>query len=415
MAERALRILVLVNHYPPDVNPSGKLMHQLTVGLRALGHTVDVLTTFPHYESFRIEPEYRGRFSVREPVVGGRVTRVWAFASGRKQDMLHRLANYLSFNLAASVAGTFTNRTYDVILANSGSFFTGMTGWLLGRLRRVPFIYNVQDIYPDVPVRAGQLRNKAAIAGLEHIERFMYQRAAHVTVISNEQRSVLLQKGVPETKLSVIPNFVDTEFVRPLPKDNPVSQRLGLHDKFVVAHAGNLGYAYDFNSLLQAAAWLQREAELLFLIVGSGVRQGELEEQIAQRQLTNVRMLPFQPEADLPQLRAAIDVQLSLYAKGAVQSSLPSKIYEIMASGRPAIVSAERATDLCKLVSSIGCGICIEPENASQLCDAIRTLQNDREKGRQQGERGREAAVRMFSKEAAVDTYARLLAHVARH
>ena len=415
MTERPLRILLLVNHYPPDINPSGKLMHQLAEGLREQGYTVDVLTTLPHYESFRIDPAFRRRFLVRDAVEGGTVTRVWAFASGQKQNMVHRLANYLSYNLTAGLAGTFTRRKYDVILANSGSFFTGVTAWVLGLPRRIPFIYNVQDIYPDVPVRAGQLRNRAAITSLERIESFMYRRATHVTVISNEQRNVLLRKGVPETKLSVIPNFVNTELVRPVPKDNALSRKLGLHDKFVVAHAGNLGYAYDFDSLLQVAAWLQREQDIVFLIVGGGVRQTAIEQQIAQRGLTNVRLLPFQPEADLPDLRGTIDVQVALYAKRAVQSSLPSKIYEIMASGRPAIVAAERASDLCKLVSATGCGSCIEPENATQLADEIRTLHDDREKARRQGERGRDTAVRSFSREAAVDAYARLLEGMARH
>lgn len=415
MSGRALRILILTNHYPPDVNPAGKLMHLLASGLRELGHTVDVLTSFPHYSSFRIEPEHRGRLIQHEEVVGGRVTRVWVFASGHKRSMRHRLANYVSFNVAASAAGIFNNRTYDVILANSGSFFTGLSAWVIGLLRRIPFVYNVQDIYPDVPVRTGQLRSRVAIAGLSRIEAFMYGRAAHVTVISAEQRTVLLRKGVPEARLSIIPNFVDTEFIRPLPRCNELSRRWGLDDKFVCAHAGNLGYAYDFESLLQAAAWLQREPDIVFLIIGAGVREQELNRQIAERGLTNVRMLPFQPEAELPLLRAAVDVQLALYAKGAAESSLPSKIYEIMASGRPAIVGAERTSDLCRLVVSTACGICIEPENAPQLTDALRTMYHDREQARQQGARGRDAAVRKFSKEAAVEAYAQLLATVARH
>src|SRR5688572_8483451 len=174
MTERMARILIVVNHYPPDVNPSGKLMHQLALGLRERGHTVDVLTTFPHYQSFRTEPGYRGKLIAREKVDRGRVTRVWAYASGDKQRMLHRLANYLSFNALASVIGPLSRTRYDVVLANSGSFFTGITGWLIRLLRRTPFIYNVQDIYPDVPVRAGQLRNPTAIRALEQIERFMY-------------------------------------------------------------------------------------------------------------------------------------------------------------------------------------------------------------------------------------------------
>src|SRR5688572_4551184 len=132
MIERPLRVLIVVNHYPPDINPSGKLMHQLAVGLRELGHTVDVLTTFPHYQSFRIEPAARGKLFEREEVAGGQVLRVWAFASGHKQRMLHRLANYLSFNMVGALAESLAQRRHDVILANSGSFFTGVTAWLLG-------------------------------------------------------------------------------------------------------------------------------------------------------------------------------------------------------------------------------------------------------------------------------------------
>lgn len=413
MSDRELRILIISNHYPPDVNPSGKIMRQLADGLRELGHTVDVLTTFPHYQSFRIEQPYRGRLVAAEHIERGRITRVWSFASGRKGRMLHRLANYLSFNLLASAFGSLSRRRYDIVLANSGSFFTGVTSWLLRLLRRAPFIYNVQDIYPDVPVRAGQLRNRVAIAGLERIESFMYRKADHITVISNEQRAVLGEKGVPLRKISVIPNFVDTAFIRPLPKDNEWSRRHELHDKFVIAHAGNLGYAYDFASLLAAAEALRAEKDICFLIIGDGVLKDELQLRINEPQRPNIRMLPFQPEADLPWLRAAIDVHLSLYARGAVQSSLPSKIYEIMACARPAIVSAEHSSDLSKLVEMTGCGICVEPEDVTQLTDAIRRLHADRQYGALLGLRGREAAVKHYSKEAAVLAYAQLLRQVA--
>lgn len=409
MADGPLRLLIIVNHYPPDVNPSGKLMGLLVEGLRAQGHMVDVLTTFPHYQGFRIEPAFRGRLFAQEKGERGTITRVWAFASGKKQRMLHRLANYLSFNALATLHGWFRRRQYDVVLANSGSFFTGVTAWLLGLLRRTPFIYLVQDIYPDVPVRAGQLRSGAAIAGLSRIERFMYDRAAHITVISNEQRATLEAKGVAAHKLTLIPNFVDTAFIRPLPKNNELSRRLGLTDRFVVAHAGNLGYAYDFDSLLKVARRLAQYQDMTFLIVGDGVRHAELADAIQRDGLHNVRMLPYQPEAELPRLRASIDVHVSLYNKGAIGSSLPSKIYEIMASGRPAVVSAERGSDLYQLLTSSGGGICIEPEDADQLCSAILALYQDRAHAELLGRRGREAAVRSYSADAAVNAYASLI------
>ncbi len=414
MPERPLRLLIIVNHYPPDVNPSGKLMHQLTLGLRARGHTVDILTTFPHYQAFKVEPAWRGRMFDAETVPGGRIMRVWSFASGKKQRMLHRLGNYLTFNAMAGLRGLLAGGKYDVVLANSGSFFTGITAWVLGGLRRVPFIYNVQDIYPDVPVRAGQLQNVVAIRGLEQIERFMYDRAAHITVISQQQRQVLERKGVPPAKLSVISNFVDTSLIQPLAKDNEWSRRFGLHDKFVIAHAGNLGYAYDFNSLLEVARRMRAQPRVQFLLVGDGVRRAGIAADIAAAQLSNVRMLPYQPEADLPLMRASTDVQLSLYATGAVQSSLPSKIYEIMASGRPAIVAAEPDTDLYQLVNAAGCGICIEPENADQLHRAIVRLCEDPAYAAQLGAQGRAAAVKSYSREAAVAGYEQLFAALTR-
>lgn len=387
-------------------------MHQLAEGLRTRGWRVDVLTTFPHYQSFRIEPEYRGKLIQHEDVPGGRITRVWVFASGKKQSMMHRLLNYLTFNGMATLTAGFRRRRYDVVLANSGSFFTGVSSWLLGLLRRTPFIYNVQDIYPDVPVRAGQLQPGPAVRGLEVIERFMYDRAAHITVISNEQRRILEQKGVPASKLSVISNFVDTDFIRPFGKDNPVSRRLALHDKLVIAHAGNLGFAYDFSTLLQVAERMRSDPRVLFLIVGEGVRRADIEGEIASRSLLNVRMMPFQPEPDLPQMRAAIDVQVALYARGAVQSSLPSKIYEIMASARPAIVAAESGTDLCELVRSSGCGTCIEPENADELHAAIVAMIDDPSERIAMGERGRAAVLSGYSRDAAVTAYAALLEKV---
>lgn len=407
-----LRVLLVVNHFPPDANPSGKLMSQLAEGLRELDFSVDVLTTMPHYDGFRVEQASRGRLVRTERAGDDRITRLWVFASGAKHNMLHRLANYVSFGALATLAGLFRRRGYDVVLANSGSFFTGVAAWVLRVLRGAPFIYNVQDIYPDVPVRAGQLTNRAAIAGLERIEKFMYRRAACITVISREQQRVLIGKGVPREKVVVVPNFVDTEFIRPLPKQNDFSHTHGLADKFVIAHAGNLGFAYDFDSLLSAAAALRERSDIVFLVIGDGVRKQEIAARVQAEKLANVRLLPFQPEQQLPFARAAVDVQLSLYRNGYAQSSLPSKLYEIMASGRPSIVSAERGTDTRVLVEETRSGLCIDPEAADQLVAAILRLHDDRALGAEMGRNGRGAAISDFSRLNAARRYATLLTEV---
>lgn len=407
MSQEAIRVLMIVNHFPPDKNPSGRLMSRLAEGLRDEGFAVDVLTSFPHYEGFTIDPAYRGRWSVHESVGDDVVTRLWVLASGRKQNMLHRLANYVSFAVMSTVAGLSRRRKYDVVLANSGSFFTGISATVLRAFRGTPFLYNVQDIYPDVPVKAGQLGNGFAIRALERIARFMYDRAAIVTVISREQKNVLLRKGVSAGKLHVVPNFVDTSFIRPLPKQNPFAQRHGLADKFVIGYAGNLGLVYDFGPLLACARHLASRPDVLFLIVGDGVRKEEIRAHAAK--LGNVRFMDFQAEKDLPFLRAAIDVHVSPYKKAAAQDSLPSKIYEIMACGRPAVVAADRNSELRQLVDETACGLSVDPEDADSLYHALVTLYDDPVLRARMAERGRAAAVERFSRDRAVASYAQLL------
>lgn len=408
-----MRVLLISNHFPPDVNPSGKLMAQLADGWRQHDINVDVLTTFPHYEGFRIDDAHRGSLIEHENVGADRVTRVWAFASGKKQNMKHRLLNYLSFNVLATVVGVLRKQRYDVVFANSGSFFTGISSWLLDTIRDVPFIYNVQDIYPDVPVRAGQLRNANAIAALEKIESFMYRRATHVTVISREQERVLLNKGVPASKLSVIPNFVDTSFITPQPRDNAFSAANGLQRSFVLAHAGNLGFAYDFDTLIECASQLQNETDILFLIIGEGVQKNAIAEMLEKRALKNVRMMPFQPEAELPQMRAAIDVQLALYRPGAAQSSMPSKVYEVMASARPVIAAAEQGTELYELVKGGDSGIVVPPADVAALKNAILSMRDQQQRERM-GQNGRREVEARFSKASAVERYVHLLKQVAQ-
>jgi colanic acid biosynthesis glycosyl transferase WcaI len=154
-ARRPLRVLLLVNQFPPDVNTTGKLMQALAAELARRGHHVHVVTTFPHYAEFRVEGEYRGRLHQNALEGGVAVTRVWSFASSAKHKMSHRLANYLSYNGSAFLAAQLGQADYDVILAPNGSFFTGITAWLVGALRGARFVYNVQDIYPDVPAAGG--------------------------------------------------------------------------------------------------------------------------------------------------------------------------------------------------------------------------------------------------------------------
>ena len=411
-----MTILILPIQYPPDVNSTGMLMQRLGRALIARGHIVHVVTGFPHYADFRIAPEYRGRLveRTREPD-GIYVTRVWLLASGAKQRMWHRLASYLTYNLGAFFAAHASTTEYDIALAPSGSFFTGITAWAASLLRGFPFIYNVQDVYPDVPARAGQLEAQWQVRWLDRIARFMFARARHITVISEEQRRNLLAKGVPADKVSVVPNFVDTDVMVPLPRDPEVAARFGWQNQFVIMHSGNIGFAYDFDSLIEAANRLRRHPDIRFVLIGEGVRKAELMEKAQTAGLGNVQFLPFQPEADLPRIRSCADVQVSLYRRGSSELSLPSKLYEIMASGRPVLASAEPHSEVTRLVLNAESGMVVEPEDAEDLTAAILELRADPALRARLGESGRAYAVAHHSLDAIADEYHALFTQLVRH
>jgi hypothetical protein len=184
-----MRVLVPIIQFPPDVNATGLLMAQLCEELAAQGHEISVITSFPHYEKFRIWQEYRGRIFERERYKRMDVLRLYLYAPGKK-NMRNRLINYLSFSAGAALAGMLSRKSWDLILCPNGAFFPGVTSWLIGAVKGIPFIYNVQDLYPEVPVQAGQLRNRHAISILKRIERFMYRKASHVTVISKAMQTI---------------------------------------------------------------------------------------------------------------------------------------------------------------------------------------------------------------------------------
>lgn len=402
-----MRLLLLVHHFPPDVNSTGRLMHTLARGLRERGHEVTVVTSVPHYEGFRTWERYRRTLWRREVQDGLEVHRVFVYAPGHK-SMANRLANYLTFNAGAAIVGRCLSRGVDAILCPNGSFFTGLAALAAGA-PRIPYVYNIQDLYPEVPILAGELGSPRQIRVLRALEAFMYNRATKITVITASFADYLLARGVPAGKVEVIPNFVDTETIRPLPRHNAVSARLGLDEHFVVAHMGNLGYAYDLETLLEAAHALRDDPGLLFLIVGDGVAKARLQERARALRLDNVRFLAFQAQADLPELRAAVDVSVSLYRRGSARYSMPSKVYEIMASARPILLSAEEGSDVRHLVCAAGAGLCVDPEALDQLTSAILALRSDPAGRERMGRLGRECAIREHSAAAVISRYDALL------
>lgn len=404
-----MRILLLSLVFSPDSVSTSVLMTELALELKKLGHDLTVLTTTPHYN---VEPEARQRQPL-QPRWGGLLYQsdcqgipVYHAAIPVKGSRVGaRLLDYLRFHAISTLAGLTLAQEYDVILAPSPPLTIGVSAWLMGLLRRAPFIYNVQEIYPDVAVSLGVLQNKPVIRAMEALERFIYARSTRVAVISEWFRRRLLDKGVSHDKLVVIPNFVDTGFMTPQPRCNPWADTHQLTDKFVVLYAGNIGLTQGFETILTAARQLVHLPEIQFLIVGDGTRRAWLEAQLAEQPLPNVKLLPYQPRSVVPSIYAASDLCLVPLKRGTAQETFPSKIYTIMAAGRPVLASADSNSELAWVVNEADCGWDIPPDDANAMAAAIEHAYRQPDMLARKGQNGRRYVVAHHSRQAVARQY----------
>lgn len=407
-----MRILLLSMYFAPDPAANSVIMTELVEQLRDLGHDVTVVTTFPHYDTNRIWPEYRGKLVQRDTHNGATVYRTYIYVPQDKTSLLGRLLNYVSFNALSLLVGLFQKR-FDIILAPSPPLTIGVVAYLISRLRRVPFVYNVQDIYPDIAVRLGVLTNPRLIRFFRWLERFVYRKAASVTVLSDGFRQNLRQKGVPEAKLHIIPNFIDVDFVKPLPKANAFARSHGLHNKLVVMYAGNVGLSQGLDVVLEAAHRLRDDADIRFLIVGNGAAKKHLMAHAQRRQLNNTLFLPFQPRESVPEMYASADISLVCLRKGIGNESVPSKAYTIMASGRPLLAAVGAEAETRHLIAEAACGVAVEPEDPAQLATAIRSLAASPAQRAAMGANGRRHVEQHHTPTSVAEQYATLLYRLA--
>ncbi len=411
-------ILFLSYFFTPDSLSTAVLISQLAQDLNAKGHTVTVLTTTPHYnleEDALAKQPLRKKWGmqVQESTLDGmRVLHIKVAPKGSKIWL--RLLDYVRYHGLGTIVGATLVKKPDVMFVPSPPLTMGLHAWLLRLIHRRPFVYNVQEIYPDVAVKLGVITNKRVVRLLERMEMFIYKRSERVSVISEWFKEVLVKKGVEPERVAVIPNFVDIDFVSPMDKHNRFSEKYGLTETFNVLYAGNLGLTQDWESLLSAAETLTDLPDMKIVIVGGGAKRDWLDEQIAARQLDNVMLLPYQPREWIPFNYATADLCIIPMKAGMTIDTFPSKIYTIMAAARPALVSADPNSELKHVIENADCGWVAMPDDAADLADKIRVAYDNRDEGVAKGERGREYVVANHSRAAVVSKYDRLLQQITQ-
>lgn len=410
------KILILSLVFPPDNVSTAHIMGDLARDLNAHGHSITVLTTTPHYN-------WDGEADSNQPLrnVWGHLLQKSCFFSipvyhilmpKKGSNVLMRLIAWVAFHQLSTLVGIAFIPKPDLIIAPSPPLTIGVSAWIIGLFRGSRYIYNVQEIYPDIAVRLGAVRNRLNIYVLSRLENFVYKKAAVVTVIAPSMRHNLVGKRVPRKKIKVIPNFVDIEALYPLPKKNPFSIKHSIDDKFVVSYAGNIGVPQGLPTFVDAARLLQKESGIWFMLIGDGMQREVIRRRVEAFALNNIILLPYQPYSLVPQIYAASDVNLVPQTSEAGFDAVPSKVYRIMACSRPVIAVTEPSSDLASLVSEAGCGIVVQPGSARKLADAILWAYMNQNEWMKKGEAGRTHVAEQYTRKAITSRYDRLILDV---
>ena len=409
-----MKVVVLCPHFAPDTAPTGTVMTRIVQELAALGHELHVVTSLPWYADHAVATGWGGRWVRTEWTAWGSVTRVHPFPGADKSNLLRRALGFLGFSMLAGLAGLRAGgwfRRVDIVFAMSPPLTLGPTGWLVGRCRRAPLVFNIQDVFPDAAVRTGTITSRRIIALASVLERFAYHRAAAVTVLSEDLRRNVAAKMArsKRQRIHVIANFVDTDVIRPGDRRTTSRAELGIGDEPVVLYAGNVGFSQSLDLVVEAA---RRCPDVTFVVNGDGAARPTLEASAAG--ISNLRFAGYQPVERLPEVLASGDVHVVPLRAGLGDVSVPSKTYSSLAAGRPVVAAIDADTEIPRLLAASGAGLTVAPDDAEAFVAAVRTLVDDPDRAASLGSSGRRWVESEASPQAVGLAYGRLMDVVAR-
>lgn len=371
-----MHILFLTDNFPPERNAPASRVYEHACYWVSWGHEVTVLTCAPNFPEGRIYEGYRNRWYQVEYLQGIRVIRVKTFIA-RNEGTVLRTLDYMSFMIAGCLAGLVQKRP-DVVVATSPQFFTAVGGWALTTLRRLPFVFELRDLWPASIIAVGAMQEGVILRLLEHLERFLYRRSTRVVALTAAFKSDLISCGIPEEKIEVVINGVDLARFSPRVPDIALRERLGLDGCFVVGYIGTLGMAHALDRVLDAAELLRVTYAVRFLFVGAGAASAALVEEAARRKLENIVFVPAQPKEQIPAYWSICDLALvSLKATPLFTTVIPSKIFEAMGMGCPILLTAPEG-EASRIVREADAGVVVPPECPSSLARVVQNLYRDK-------------------------------------
>jgi glycosyltransferase involved in cell wall biosynthesis len=389
------RILVFNQYYAPAFESTAQLLTELCEGL-ASDYDVTVVTGVAE-----------GAGPGLERINGVDVVRVWSTTLDRSR-LSRRATNYLTY-MTLSLRSSLVERRPDLVICMSDPPFVSALARLTARRFRVPYVAIVQDVFPEIAVELGRLRNPAIVGALDAAVLLGLRHAARVVAIGETMRRRLVEKGIDPERIAVIRNWVNASRLTPAPKDNDWSREHGFADKFVVMHSGNVGYAQNLDVLVRAATFLRDVEDLRVVIIGGGATRLDLVALADRLDASNVVFLPYQHRDVLPQSLSSGDIHFIGLANGLSGFIVPSRMNGVLSVGRPVVVAAEDTSEIVRVVEGSDVGIAILPGRPELLAAVIRDARGGRYDLAGMGRRGREYVEREIDRDVSIGRYKRLL------
>jgi glycosyltransferase involved in cell wall biosynthesis len=406
-----MHILFFSHYFPPEGNAPASRTYENCKRWIRLGHRVTVITCAPNVPDGVVYKGYRNKLYKKEVIDGIDVIRVWTFITANK-GTIRRIINYISYMFSSVFFSLFVRKP-EVIIATSPQFFCGWAGLIASRMRHKPFVLEIRDIWPDSIVAVGAMRNKTLLRILEWLELKMYNAAEHIVTVGNGYKEKLIEKGIREEYISVITNGFDSEIFFPRQSNEKISRIYKPNHEFICAYVGTIGMACGLEVVLLAAERLKKykRNNIKFLLVGSGAVKERLQKQAIESGLDNVVFVDRQDKNNIPDFLSITDACLVHLKKTELfKTVLPSKIFEAAAMAQPIILGVEGYA--AQFLKEANAGICIEPENAEQLAQAVMYLADNPKICKSLGKSGYEYVTKYYNREQLANKYIDMITYL---
>ncbi|MEE9544223.1 MAG: glycosyltransferase family 4 protein [Rhodospirillales bacterium] len=372
-----MKILFLSENFPPETNAAATRVYERACYWIEWGHEVTVITCAPNFSHGRLFEGYKNRWFRGENVSGIKVIRVKTYIAPN-EGVFRRTLDFMSFMVMGFAAGLFAEKP-DLVAATSPQFFAAVAGWAVGAARRVPFVFELGDLWPASIAAVGALRGGWVLRVIEKLELYLYRKAAAVVALTASFKDNLVSRGVPAGKIGVVMNGVDVSRYGPRPRDLGLARQWGLGGRFVIGYMGTHGMAHALGNVLDTAERLRGVNAVRFLLVGGGAERENLIAAAARRNLDNLVFMPSQPKERMPTVWSLCDVALVHLKDSPVFAGvIPSKIFEAMGMGLPLLLAAPEG-EASRIILKEETGLWVPAEDPDALAAAVRKLMTESE------------------------------------